>query len=251
MEKKLSVGILLVLAAVVVVCIVLVATGIPDASGETMMPDTACPTVSSPTPLPDVPLYDPADFTITAIGPDLSPDVLFAATITLLNNYTTLFGSTVAPVSLFDSSLSEESRNLRNTLSDRALSASPESDERSTGISSVTLTGNETLAAYGFRVLPTGQTVTYAYTVTAGAGAAARAAAARGLNEWMQTVDEMTEVAAASIVSRAAEMDPVEDSGWIAFRDDVKDYGEFGRVKLYSDWYWVNGQNRGYDYFLP
>lgn len=155
----------------------------------------------------------------------------------------------MAPVSLSDSSLSEESRNLRNTLSDRALSASPESDERSTGISSVTLTGNETLAAYGFRVLPTGQTVTYAYTVTAGAGDAARAAAAQGLNEWMQTVDEMTEVAAASIVSRAAEMDPVEDSGWIAFRGDVKDYGEFGRVKLYSDWYWVNGQNRGYDYF--
>lgn len=155
----------------------------------------------------------------------------------------------MAPVSLSDSSLSEESRNLRNTLSDRVLSASPESDERSTGISSVILTGNETLSAYGFRVLPTGQTVTYAYTVTADAGDAARAAAARGLNEWMQTVDEMTEVASASIVSRAAEMDPVEDSGWIAFRGDVKDYGEFGRVKLYSDWYWVNEQNRGYDYF--
>ncbi|MCQ2355802.1 MAG: hypothetical protein MJ014_02095, partial [Methanocorpusculum sp.] len=73
-----------------------------------------------------------------------------------------------------------------------------------------------------------GQTVTYAYTVTAGAGDAARAAAARGLNEWMQTVDEMTEVAAASIVSRAAEMDPVEDSGWIAYRGDVKVMGSLG-----------------------
>ncbi|MDE2522130.1 MAG: hypothetical protein O0X93_03075 [Methanocorpusculum sp.] len=255
--KLLLFGILLVLAVSAAAGIIFVATDTPDASGKPGMPDpvaTAVPSPGewnppdvSPTSSPDVPLYDPADFTIAASGPDLSPDDLFAAAITLLNNYTALFGNTVAPVSLSDSCLSEASRNLRGTLSDSALFASLVS-EGSTGISSSVLTENETLAAYGFRVLPTGQTVTYAYTVTAGAGDAAYAAAGQSLQEWLHAVDELTKNAADSIVSRAAETEPVADSGWISSRGDIRDYGEFGKVGLHSAWYWDSGE-QDHDWF--
>lgn len=106
-------------------------------------------------------VYNPADFTVAASGPDLSPEDLFESANATLNNYTALFGKTVTPIALSDSSLSPESLNLRSTLSGSALSVSPMSAGY-LGIPPVIVADTEKLSAYGFRGLPTGQTMTYA-----------------------------------------------------------------------------------------
>lgn len=192
---------------------------------------------SSTLTLHKVPMYDPADFTITACGPDLSPEDLFESANDTLKNYAALFGTTVLPVALSDSFLPASSLSLRKALSTSALSASTLS-EGYVGISPVTMADNEKLAAYGFRVLPTGQTMTYESIVSADANDAAYAAAEEGLNEWMTTVHEKTIAAGASIISNAAGVSSLSEPGWISSKQTEMDYGTFGKIKLHSKWYW-------------
>ena len=199
--------------------------------------------------LPDTPQYDPADFTITASGPDLSPEDLFKAANAALNNYTALFGKTAAPGELSDSFLSEKSRNLQKTLSENASSASPMPDGY-VGIPQLTVAENEKLAAYGFRVLPTGQTMTYASIIPADADDTAGAAAKAGLHEWMYSADEKTNAASASIISSAAGLASVAEPGWISSMETARDYGKWGSFVLRSDWYWdAAEQNTDQDQF--
>jgi len=200
---------------------------------------------SSTLPLQKVSIYDPADFTITASGPDLSPEDLFESANATLNNYTALFGRTVAPIALSDSSLLASSRDLRKALSKSALSASTMS-EGYVGISPVTMADNEKLAAYGFRVLPTGQTMMYTYIVSADANDTTYAAAREGLNKWMNTVNEKTNVASTSIVSNAAGISSIAEPGWIINLDAERDYGAFGRFVIRSDWYWDSVEQNDY-----
>ena len=96
----------------------------------------------------------------------------------------------------------------------------------------------EKLAAYGFRVLPTGQTMSYASILSADANDTAYAAAEEGLSEWMNTVDEKTNIASTSIVASAAGIASISEPGWLAYMETVQDYGKFGRFILRSDWGW-------------
>lgn len=204
---------------------------------------------SATVPLQNVPIYDPAEFTITACGPDLSPEDLFESANDTLNNYTTLFGKIAAPGALSNSFLPESSLSLQKTLSKNVSSASPMPDGY-LGISPVTLADDEKLAAYGFRVLPTGQTMTYVSIVSADANDAAYAAAEDGLNEWMTTVHEKTIAAGTSIISNAAEVSSISEPGLLSSLRTSKDYGICGKIDLYSTWYWDPiEQNRYQDQF--
>ncbi len=199
--------------------------------------------------LQKVSTYNPADFTIAASGHGLSPEDLSKAANATLNNYTSFFGKTVAPIALSNENLPEKSQNLRETLSGSMVSASP-APAGYVGISPVFATDTEKLAAYGFRVLPTGQTMMYAYIVSVDTDDAGYAAAAKGLNEWMSIGNETTNVAGASIVSRAAGVSSLSEPGWISSGQMVKDYGTLGTVQIYSDWYWDSvEQNRDQDQF--
>ena len=104
------------------------------------------------------------------------------------------------------------------------------------GISPIIVGDTEKLAAYGFQVLPTGQTMMYTYIVYADANDTAYAAAREGLSEWMNTVDEKTNVVSASMVSRAAGLSPISEPGWIVNLAAERDYGAFGRCVIRSDW---------------
>ncbi len=208
-------------------------------SGEWTIPESSTLTFQK------VSMYDPADFTITASGPDLSPEDLFESANDSLNNYTALFGKIVAPISLSNSCLSAKSLNIRKMLSKNALSSSPVS-EGYLGISPVTVADDEKLAAYGFRVLPTGQTMMYTYIVSADANDTTYAAAREGLSEWMNTVNEKTNVASTSIVSNAAGISSITEPGWISHRATPRDYGAFGKFVIRSDWYWDPVEQNSY-----
>ena len=212
-------------------------------SGEWTIPNFSALTLQK------VSTYNPVDFTIAASGPGLSPEDLFKAANATLNNYTSFFGKTVAPIAVSDSSLPEKSLTLRNTLSGSMGSASP-APAGYVGLPTVFVTDTEKLAAYGFRVLPTGQTMMYAYIMSTDANDTGYAAAAKGLNEWMGIVNEKTNIAGASIVSRAAGISALSEPGWISSGQVVKDYGTLGTVQLHSDWDWdAVEQNRYQDQF--
>lgn len=202
------------------------------------------------------PVYDPANFTITASGPDLSPEELFESANATLNTYTALFGKTVAPIALSESCLSPDSLNLRKKLPVGALSASPVS-EGYIGLPDVEVPDGKKLAAYSFRVLPTGQTMVYASIVSSDANDAAYASAAEELNEWMNTdMNEKTKDAGTSIVACAAGLPTVvSDSLKISEMYTPKYYEEntekYGEVNVKSSWYWdkCGDLSNKHDYF--
>lgn len=195
-------------------------------------------------------VYDPANFTITASGPDLSPEDLFESANATLNTYTALFGKTVAPIALSESCLSPDSLNLRKKLPVGALSASPVS-EGYIGLPDVEVPDGKKLAAYGFRVLPTGQTMEYAYFVSADANELFYAAAWEDLNEWLISADKKMKTAGAFIIECAANVSStLQEPGWISEKYSTINGGEWGDVTLTSDWYWDNvAQNEKQDKF--
>ncbi|MCZ9311866.1 MAG: hypothetical protein O0V67_00670 [Methanocorpusculum sp.] len=197
------------------------------------------------------PMYGPADFTIAASGCDLSPEDLFEQSNVTLSNYISHFGRTVAPVALSSSSLPLNSLNLRKNLSVSALSASPGS-EGYMGLPGVEVPEGQKLAAYGFQVLPTGQIMEYTCFVSADANDTAYAAAKEDLNEWLNFANEKVKIAGASIVDYAANVPlTLQEPGWIAQKTSgTIDYGEWGTVKLTSNWYWDDiAQNEKQDQF--
>ncbi|MCZ0860411.1 hypothetical protein O0S10_04100 [Methanocorpusculum sp. MG] len=121
----------------------------------------------------------------------------------------------MAPIALSNASLPEKSLTLRETPSGSMVSASP-APAGYVGISPVFATDTEKLAAYGFCILPTGQTMMYAYIVSTDADDAGYTAVGKGLNKWMNTINEKTNVAGASIVSRAAGLSSLSELGWIS-----------------------------------
>ncbi|HJK78014.1 hypothetical protein [Methanocorpusculum vombati] len=189
-------------------------------------------------------IYDPADFTITAFGPDLSPEDLFETANATLSNYTALFGNSVAPVALPNSFLSSNILSQRKTVSENALFASPIPDGY-VGIPGVKLPEGKKLAAYAFRVLPTGQTMMYASAVSADASNTAYAAARENLNKWVNTtLKEKTKSASESLVALAADMPPISPPKLIgesyldySYKSD-KTNEVYGRIEFTSKWYW-------------
>lgn len=69
------------------------------------------------------PHYDPVDFTLAGSGPDISPEEMAESSNALLNNFTALFKTSVAPVALSDSVLSPQSFAQRKNLSGCEMSA--------------------------------------------------------------------------------------------------------------------------------
>lgn len=130
------------------------------------------------------PHYDPVDFTLAVSGPDNSPEEMAESSNALLNNFTALFKTSVAPIALSDSVLSPQSFAQRKNLSGCEMSA-PTVSGGYTGTPVGEVPDGTKLAAYGFRVLPTGQTTAYGYVVSADAKDTEYAAAGEGLNEWL------------------------------------------------------------------
>ena len=248
-----SAGFAVLLAAVMfiaVFCIAPAAAAVYDESGsDEVNGDGSVPQFSAPA-IYRGPVYYPAAFTIAASGPDLSPEYLFESANATLNTYTVLFGKTVAPIALSESSLPLNYLNLRKELSANALYASPVS-EGYTGLPGVKVPDGEKLAAYSFRVLPTGQTMEYTYFVFADANESAYAAAREDLNEWLNSTDTTMKTAGAFIVECAANASSsLQEPGWISEKYSTINGGEWGDITLNSDWYWDNvAQNEKQDQF--
>ena len=247
-------AVLLAVTFVAVFCIAPAAAAIynESCSDEVWIQDVEnCAVPQSSTPaVYRGPVYDPAAFTITASGPDLSPEDLFESANATLNTYTALFGKTVAPIALSESSLPLNSLSLRKELSTKALYASPVS-EGYIGLPGVKVPDGEKLAAYSFRVLPTGQTLEYTYCVSADANESFYAAAREDLNEWLNSTDKKMKTAGAFIVECAANVSStLQEPGWISGKHSTINGGEWGDVTLTSDWYWDNiAQNEKQDQF--
>lgn len=198
------------------------------------------------------PVYDPAEFTVTASGPGISPEDLFESVNATFNNYTTQFGKAVAPVALADSSLSPDYLNLRKTLSVDAASVPPLNAGYLGVPSMLSAPAGNTLAAYGFLVTPLGQTMTYTYTVAGDADNAAYTAAEEGLQEWLAETNSTVNAISGSIVDHAVcSSSELQGPGLIGSQVDETDYKKYGKVKLISKWYWdPYEQDRDQDYFF-
>jgi len=118
------------------------------------------------------------------------------------------------------------------------------------GSTSVQLADDEKIAAYEFRILPTGETISYADIVSANENDTAFVKAKERLTEWSNTIlKEKTEAAN----SKANSLAPTATNALpaiITTSQTSREYSGVGRVILSTTWYWDNVEtDSNNDYF--